>query len=1090
MLDKLIPTSRSNVSPVIEGTVKDFQDQWRDRCVNENVINPGVYGENVQFLSGQELYEALNWKIPNKAGFGGNRPWNEGAAFVGEDGKPWQIRLDIPRVDKESGKLHKYESVKGKGSQVFRPNVPIEIRILMREKWGVDVPHFGSFWDWFDRSDEAKKLPLTVTEGGTKCLSILSLGIPSISFYGVSSGFQSSSVGGDPKLLLSEFRDAARGKAVYFAFDSDTKASARHTVQRAIARTGRSVGLIAESIHVLEWDSTLGKGADDFIAANGGAAFFDLVKAAQDFKSWNKKAARKAARMTWDALSARAIPDISAHAATMSGCNFPLPELGEALLLSGAMGIGKTHTFGEIKQRIQQLHPDLICDAIGHRNNLLKQTSMRLGLLHIHALACGTLTAQRMEYEREMAYCIDSLWRRCDTLIRAIGEGRKVLLILDELDALMKHLLRSETLNPSRRIDLTNKFSTLLEQIASGGGWIIGGEANLTALSVESLRHLSGDTLKITVAENTIKPAPWKCYNVSAIGSDGKSKGRTAANQKQATIALVDKLVVQQGQRVMLLATSQSACEAIEGIYKRRGIKTERLDSKTSPEKWQQRVLQNAGPELRSANLALFIGSPSVECGLSIEGTDLFDAVVLYASGLEPFTSYQMLGRLRDASVPRYIVAADYSQQSGQRSFQSEEILEQWRETTGAVMSAHNLTAERQAPIAIAHELASRYEARENAGTAILGEALLDLLRFDGHSIVPMEITLDGGEGQALSDAKKILIDARIQDWTNADDSGMTVDTARMKLKDADLKWLNKIVCLKAIDRDRYGDLVDQASWVATYWGDDLQGKRLKNAILTATEFYNEGMATEADRRAMERQLKTNRTIWGPSVQGRDRKIQVLKKLNLEPLLSLVGSDAHIHGEHHLIRSVFKSALLIADEVKAALGLTVTPKSQPMAFVSDLLEIKLGYRFEMKRVRVASPEIEADELLSTQKHLIEPIGNFGYSETSDPEKSPSRGGRPKGPKTVQIKAFKLIAAPHHAEMMTALVEHHKSYQEDLEPSPTIDIPTILQIVVTTFTEWLDFIKSERQKLHTTDSLRLLSDNLNYVPSQVWEAIAA
>ena len=39
-------------------------------------------------------------------------------------------------------------------------------------------------------------------------------------------------------------------------------------------------------------------------------------------------------------------------------------------------------------------------------------------------------------------------------------------------------------------------------------------------------------------------------------------------------------------------------------------------------------------------------------------------------------------------------------------------------------------------------------------------------------------------------------------------------------------------------------------------------------------------------------------------------------------------------------------------------------------------------------------------------------------------------------------------------------------------------------------EWLDFIKSERQKSHTTDSLRLLRDNLNYVPSQVWEAIAA
>ena len=1003
-----------------------FQKKWRDRCLNENAIHQAVYAANVQFLSGQALYEALNWKIPNKAGFGGNRPWNEGAAFIGEDGEPWQIRLDVPRVG-EDGKVQKYESIKGRGSLVFRPSVPPEIRVLMREKWGVDVPMFGDFWPWFDRSDEAQKLPLVATEGGTKCLSILSLGIPSISFYGVNSAFQSKQVDGDPQLLLPKFRDAARGKAVYFAFDSDTKTSAKHAVHCAIVRTGKAVKSVASSVHVLQWASASGKGADDYISANGGAAFFDLITKSEDFSGWVKKDAAAAALGTWTALSARAIPDLYANAVTMSGCNFRPPELGEALLFLAAMGIGKTHTFGEIKAALQSQYPDLICDAIGHRNNLLKQTAMRLQLLHIHTLACGARTAQRMEHESEMAYCVDSLWRRFDTLIGAIADGRKVLLILDEVDAFFKHLLTSTTLRPARRIEVINKLGSLLKAIAGGGGWIIGGEANLTALSVKSLRWLSGNTLKIIVAQNQQQPSSWQCFNVSAIGENGVPKVPTAATQKKATIAILDKLIAQ-GQRVMLLTTSQSACEDIEGIYRRRGIKTERIDSKTSPEKWQQGVLQNAGPELRSATLGLFIGSPSIECGLSIEGTDLFDAVVLYASGLEPFTAYQMLGRLRDASVPRYIVAAEYSQTAIGKDFDSEKILNKWRKVSTEVTNTHGFAVERQTTIAAAHELAAEYEARSNAGEACLRAALLDLIRADGHIITPMEIQLNGSESKVLKEAKKIERDQRIQDWTNADDSGITADSARMKLRDADLKWLDKVVCLKAIDRDRYGDLVDQPSWVGTYWADELQGKRLKNAILTATEFQTEGMASESDRRAVSRQIEATGTIWGRDIQGRDRKIQVLKKLNLEALLSLVGSDAHIHKEHHLVRSVFKSALSIADEVKSVLGLTVKKDSQPMGFVSDLLKTKLGYSFEDQKIRIPDP----NEFPVHQKYLNVSIGVFSGPETSKPENTPSKGGRPKGPKTVRVNAYKLVASPHHAEMMAALVEHHNDYKPDLE----------------------------------------------------------
>ena len=76
------------------------------------------------------------------------------------------------------------------------------------------------------------------------------------------------------------------------------------------------------------------------------------------------------------------------------------------------------------------------------------------------------------------------------------------------------------------------------------------------------------------------------------------------------------------------------------------------------------------------------------------------------------------------------------------------------------------------------------------------------------------------------------------------------------------------------------------------------------------------------------------------------------------------------------------------------------------------------------------------------------------------------------------------------EWLKALVERRS------QPDPHIEILKINPIcgspknIPVDFTEWLDFIKSERQKSHTIDSLRVLRDDLSYVPHEIWEAIAA
>lgn len=1013
-------------------TPSDFQKSWRDRCLNENAIAPSVYAANIQFLDDAGVYEALGWTIPHQAGFR-SQPWNEAAAFIGEDGKPWQLRLDVPNVSKD-GKVIKYQSPKGGGAQIFFPNIPIDIRQKISQRWGVDVPLMGSFWAWFNSSKEAKKIPVVPTEGGTKCLSLISQAIPSISLYGCSSAWEKRDSRYDRRSLLPQLRETVRGRSVYFAFDSDMKPSAQSTVRSAITLIGKAIHrVLAPSVKVMTWNPEQGKGVDDFIATQGSDALNEIIEQAIDFKEWRKTSSKQWANATYSLYAGRAKADLSACAPTVTDCGFRLPELGEAVLVSAAMGTGKTHWFGVVIPALREQYPDLIVDAIGHRNNLLAQTGKRLDLTHIKSTASGQYTASRIESEETLAYCVDSLWRRFDMLIRAMDRGVKVLLVLDELDALMKHLLLSSTIKPQRRIELLRKFGVLLQQIAAGNGWIIGGEAGLTSLAVEALRDLSQGKLKVTVAENLMKPAPWTCVNLTGW-KEGRS-GPVLATSKQVALRQIEDLLME-GKRIFLMTTSQDAAEQFDNIFSP-NFKVRRFDSKTSAEPENRTAFERLGDEIRESDAQLFIGTPTIESGVSIEGTGLVDAIVLYSSGLEPSTSYQMLGRFRDPSIPRYLAVVDQARQGARGNPDPAIVLQKWRDQVSITLDTNGLQAESDPTIKVAHELAAKYLSREYSGASNLREFLLEKLRADGNEIEDRDIDLQGNEGDRLKASQDEMEKARIAEWKAADDSALTPESARMKMRDSDLRWSDRVACLKAIARGKYGDLVDLDSWIEPYWANERDGKVLENAVRTAAEFKIEGMAAESDRRALQRQIKATGTIWGAEFTGRDRVIQVLQELNLQCILPYAGSETPVHGDHWSVRAVFQAALLIPDEVSEVLGLTVTPDTVPMSFVKDLLKKRLGYEFESKQITIPKP---SPELIAHQNHLEISIGSFGVqlntdSDSETPESPKRKRGRPKKTEQTQrIRVYYLKPCPHHAEMMAAIVSQHQSSPEPEEPT--------------------------------------------------------
>ena len=113
-----------------------------------------------------------------------------------EDGSDWQAILNISDIkDGVVKRLYKYIAPKGIGDTVFFPPVPYTIRKLISKRFNIpiggdpteSIPLETSFWEWWSEYGHLL-MPLIVTEGGKKALSLLSQGLPAIAIYGCSCG--------------------------------------------------------------------------------------------------------------------------------------------------------------------------------------------------------------------------------------------------------------------------------------------------------------------------------------------------------------------------------------------------------------------------------------------------------------------------------------------------------------------------------------------------------------------------------------------------------------------------------------------------------------------------------------------------------------------------------------------------------------------------------------------------------------------------------------------------------------------------------------------------------------------------------------
>ena len=324
----------------------NFATQIQQEFIAESAISPDLYSVatrlvgDTEVLPGGEvsypIHEALNWKL-TRFGYQA-RETQQAALLVNEDGSTWQAKLSHPRLDRIKGTAQKYETPVG-SDRAYLPPIPPSIRQAIAQRYGVDVPLFGSFWNWLEQHPQ---IPIVFTEGGKKALCLLSLGYVAIALYGINGGYRVRDPDKNvvPPYLLAEVGRFARlGRPTTLVFDQDMKPDTRSTVARALSRFGGLLTAAGCEVTIAQWQPEQGKGVDDLCVQSGANAVHGAIANALPLPHWQ----------IWQRLTQRLTypANLKLTTADLSTLELELPEEG-ILAIASAKGTGKTSRFASV----------------------------------------------------------------------------------------------------------------------------------------------------------------------------------------------------------------------------------------------------------------------------------------------------------------------------------------------------------------------------------------------------------------------------------------------------------------------------------------------------------------------------------------------------------------------------------------------------------------------------------------------------------------------------------------------------------------------------------------------------------------------
>jgi hypothetical protein len=548
----------------------------------------------------------------------------------------------------QKGKSIKYEHPPSTATRIFCLRISLEIWQQVGQLHNLEIPEkitinddgeAEGFWEWVIKN----KISIVICEGVKKAAALLTQGYVAIAIPGINSGYRviKNEFGKvtSRQLIpdLAAFTNTKRDFHICFDFETQQKKIA--AVNNAISQLGCLLQQQNCHVKVVELPGKE-KGVDELIIAKGAIAFDKIYRQSVDL----------------DIYIAKSKPhtELTIPAAITVNCPYlekiPFPTSG-LVGVKSAKGTGKTTALQGIVQQAKSRNQPVL--LITHRiilgRFLCDKIGIKWGIEHeTWSIEADELpVTYPLPITPSLGLCVDSIWKLKPE------DWRGAILILDEVEQSLWHLLNSETCK-QKRVKILQVFQQLISTVITDGGLIIAQDADLSDVSLEYLQTLAG-----------IKLTPWLVVNEWKPEKGWDTTFYDSPNPTPLIHQLELDLIA--GRKCYVTTDSRSgrySCETIEHYLRERLQKLKKefpstlvVSSHTTNTPGHAAVDFIAAINQKTTDYHTVFVTPSLGTGISID-VQHFDRVYGIFQGVIPDSeARQALARVRD-DVPRIVWCA------------------------------------------------------------------------------------------------------------------------------------------------------------------------------------------------------------------------------------------------------------------------------------------------------------------------------------------------------------------------------------------------------------------------------------------------
>lgn len=313
---------------------------------------------------------------------------------------------------------------------------------------------------------------------------------------------------------------------------------------------------------------------------------------------------------------------------------FTFPEIPKSnVIVAVKSGLGTNKTGALI---LKMAGTDAGARLIGYRNNLLFQTISRADgkakLYHLNQEDGENLIS---EQHTHLAFCLDSIQK-----VDGYFEGRDIY--LDETCSVILHAVSGGTLGDAQA-KIIKIFTRALE--VSNRIFLLDG--NLSDVYVDFVASLAKGKRVIKI-ENQKKIPPHNIKFIEGIDPEGEIRKRDKS-------ALV-KFICTPGVKPWIACDSKNFSKVLDRLLKDLGKYGYCLNSETAGEGWAKEFMQCPDLFIQAMKPDYMIVSPTAESGVSVTAKHFTDKMSFFVGVQATNSQHQQMFRLRDNSIPHYVV--------------------------------------------------------------------------------------------------------------------------------------------------------------------------------------------------------------------------------------------------------------------------------------------------------------------------------------------------------------------------------------------------------------------------------------------------